>query len=76
VSENVLRFKVVDGTLVCEGALGYGATVSLYNMGGVLVSSAVAVSDSVTLPVTGQPHGSYVVVVNSGEKQNVYKVLL
>ena len=76
MSENVLRFKVVDGTLVCEGALEYGATVSLYNMGGVLVSSAVAVSDSVTLPVTGQPHGSYVVVVNSGEKQNVYKVLL
>jgi beta-galactosidase len=76
VSENVLRFKVVDGTFVCEGALEYGATVSLYNMGGVLVSSAVAVSDSVILPVTGQPHGSYVVVVNSGEKQNVYKVLL
>ncbi len=76
VSENVLRFNVVDGYLVCEGALGYGATVSLYNMGGVLISSGVAVSDSLMLPIAGQPHGSYIVVVNLGGKQYVYKVLL
>lgn len=76
VTENVLRFNVVDGYLLCEGALEYGATVSLYNMGGVLISSGVAVSDSLMLPIAGQPHGSYIVVVNLGGKQYVYKVLL
>ena len=57
-------------------SLLYGATVSLYNMGGVLISSGVAVSDSLMLPIAGQPHGSYIVVVNLGGKQYVYKVLL
>jgi beta-galactosidase len=76
VTENVLRFNVVDGYLLCEGALEYGATVSLYNMGGVLISSGVAVSDSLMLPIAGQPYGSYIVVVNLGGKQYVYKVLL
>lgn len=76
VTENVLRFNVVDGYLLCEGALEYGAIVSLYNMGGVLISSGVAVSDSLMLPIAGQPHGSYIVVVNLGGKQYVYKVLL
>ena len=73
---NALRFKVADGTLVCEGELEYGASVSVYNMGGVLVSSATAVSNVVTLPVAGQPHGSYIVVVKSANRQNVYKILL
>ena len=73
---NVLHFKVADGVLVCEGELEYGASVSVYNMGGVLVSSATAVSNVVTLPVAGQPHGSYIVVVKSANRQNVYKILL
>ena len=76
VVRDVLRFDVVDGVLVCEGGLEHGATVSVYNMGGVLVSSAVAVEGRACLPVAGQPHGSYVVLVKNGEKQNVYKVVL
>ena len=76
VMENVVRFDVVDGTLVCNGDFEYGSTVAVYNMGGVLVASAVASSSTVALPVAAQPHGSYVVVVKSGEKQHVYKVLL
>ena len=76
VVEKVLRFKAVDGTLVCDGGLEYGATVSVYNMGGVLVSSAVASSETVVLPVANQPHGSYVVVVKNGKKNEVYKILL
>jgi beta-galactosidase len=76
ITGNVLHFKVADGVLVCEGELEYGASVSVYNMGGVLVSSAMADSSVVTLPVAGQPHGSYVVVVKSANRQNVYKILL
>ena len=76
VVEEVVRFNVTDGMLVCEGALESGAVVSVYNMGGVLVASAVASSDVVALPVAGQPHGSYVVIVKNGAKQNVYKILL
>ena len=76
VIEDILHFNVVDGALVCEGNLAYGAKVAVYNMGGVLVSSGVAVSDRVVLPVAGQPHGSYIVVVESANGQNVYKVLL
>ena len=76
VVRDVLSFDVVDGVLVCEGGLELGATVSVYNMGGVLVSSAVAVEGRACLPVASQPHGSYVVLVKNGEKQNVYKVVL
>ena len=76
VAESQLRFSVVDGMLVCNGGLEAGATVSVYNMGGVLVSSAVAVSDEVALSVAGQPHGSYIVVVEFVKGQKVYKVVL
>ena len=76
VMENMLRFKVVDGTLVCEGNLEYGAAVAVYNMGGVLVASAVATSEAVALPVANQPRGSYIVVVDNAGKREVYKVLL
>ena len=76
VAESQLRFSVVDGMLVCNGGLEAGATVSVYNMGGVLVSSAVAASAEVALPVAGQPHGSYIVVVGLANGQKVYKLVL
>lgn len=76
VTENILRFKVVDGTLVCEGGLEYGDSVSIYNIGGVLVASTVVESGVAVIPVAAQPHGSYIVVVNSAKGQNVYKILL
>ena len=76
VVDNLLHFNVVDGMLVCEGGLEDGAAVAVYNMGGVLVSSAVADNGSVALPVLNLPHASYVVVVESREGQRAYKILL
>ena len=74
VAENLLRFKVVDGVLICEGALEPGDVVSLYNMGGVLV--ATSSTGNVAMPVANLPHGSYVVVVKSGAGEKVYKILI
>ena len=75
VVAGAVRIKAVDGVLQCSGLVS-GSVVSVYNMGGVLVSSSVASSESVALPVSNQPHGSYVVVVKNGGKHEVYKVLL
>jgi beta-galactosidase len=75
VTAGAVRFNVVDGTLVCSG-LASGDSVAVYNMGGVLVSSAVAASQVVALPVANQPHGSYVVIVKNGNKYEAYKILL
>ena len=75
VTAGAARFNVVDGTLVCSG-LASGDSVAVYNMGGVLVSSAVAASQVVALPVANQPHGSYVVIVKNGNKYEAYKILL
>lgn len=76
VLDGMLCFNVVDGLLVCTGEIEQGAIVSLYNMGGVLVSSVVAGNGDVSLPVDGLPHASYVVVVKSASGQAVYKILL
>lgn len=75
ICDDVLRINVVDGMLLCEGGLENGDEVSVYNMGGVLVSSVVAAGDRVTLPVAGLPHGSYAVVVESSRGQRVHKIL-
>ena len=74
VVNDIVRFKVVDGVLLCEGNLNSGDVVSLYNMGGVLVATASA--GNFALPVANQPHGSYIVVVKSAAGEKVYKILL
>ncbi|MBR5813634.1 MAG: DUF4981 domain-containing protein [Bacteroidaceae bacterium] len=78
VAENLLRFNVVDGMLVCSGDLVSGTELAVYNMGGVVVSSAVVVHDcqSVTLGTAALPHGSYIVVVKGEKGRMVYKVVL
>jgi hypothetical protein len=76
VKSEMLSFDVVDGMLVCGGALECGTAVSIYNMGGVLVASAVVASGGeVALPVAGNPRGSYLVEVKNGNRRNIYKVL-
>lgn len=76
VVNDVMHFAVADGVLVCEGELEYGASVAVYNMGGVMLSAATATTNKVELSVAGAPRGSYVVVVKNGNKQKVYKILL
>ena len=78
VVENLLRFNVVDGLLFCNGDLKAGTELAVYNMGGVVVSSATVAADAgaATVDVAGLPHGSYIVVVRNANDRTVYKVLL
>ena len=78
VAENLLRFKVTDGKLFCTGNLDASTVLSVYNMGGVKVAAAEVAqpSESITISMEQQPHGSYIVVVKSGSETTVYKVLL
>lgn len=78
VADNILRFNVVDGKLVCEGGLDASATVALYNVGGVKVAETAVVqpADAVEIPLQGLPHGSYIVVVKRASGTFVHKVLL
>jgi hypothetical protein len=71
-----LHFNIDNGTIVCEGGLENGDAVSLYNMGGVLVSSTVATTGRATLSVAGLPHSSYIIVVNCEKGRRVYKVVI
>jgi beta-galactosidase len=78
VVDNLIRFNVVDGKLVCEGSLDASATIALYNVGGVKVAETAVVqpADAVEIPLQGLPHGSYIVVVKKASGTFVHKVLL
>jgi hypothetical protein len=73
-----LSFEVKDGALVCIGNIAAGAELAIYNMGGVRLSSTVAgdACDCVSMPISGMPHGSYVVLVKNDGRTIVYKVVL
>ena len=78
VVDNLIRFNVVDGKLVCEGNLDASASVALYNVGGVKVAEAAVDSPvgAVEVSLQGLPHGSYIVVVKKASGTFVHKVLL
>ncbi len=78
VAENVLRFKVLDGNLVCNGNILASTMLSVYNMGGVKVADTLVQqqSDMVTIPLNGLPHGSYIVTVKGENGMYVYKFVL
>ena len=78
VAAEKLSFEVKDGTLVCSGNIAAGAELAIYNMGGIRLSSTVIgyACGSVSMPVSGIPHGSYVVLVKNAGKTTVYKVVL
>ncbi len=78
VVENVLRFKVLDGNLVCNGNILASTMLSVYNMGGVKVADTLVQqqSNTVTIPLNGLPHGSYIVTVKGENGMYVYKFVL
>ena len=78
IAENVLRFNVADGNLVCEGHFEASTSFVVYNMGGVKVAETVVPvpTDAVAIPVYGMPHGSYIVVVKDGLAARVHKIVL
>jgi hypothetical protein len=78
VTENMVRFSVVDGMLLCHGNFDASAVLSVYNMGGVKVASAAVAGDcgTVSMDVNHIPHGSYIVVVKGDSESRVYKIVL
>ena len=78
VTEDLVRFSVVDGVLQCHGNFDTSAVLSVYNMGGVKVASATVAGDceSISMGVGHLPHGSYVVVVKDRSITKVYKIVL
>lgn len=78
VGENVVRFNVSDGKLVCKGNFDASAVLSVYNMGGVKVASTEASGncESIVFDVSHLPHASYIVVVKDRNSTKVYKVVL
>ena len=73
-----ISFEVKEGSLICNGNIAAGAELSIYNMGGVRLSSTVTgdACKSISMPISGIPHGSYVVLVKNGDRRTVYKVVL
>ena len=78
VVENLLRFNVADGRLVCTGNLDATDVLAVYNMGGVKVAEAVAAvgCDSIAIEVGHLPHASYIVVVKGAAGIRVHKIVL
>ena len=78
VTENVVRFSVADGVLMCHGNFDASAVLSVYNMGGVKVASAAVAGDcgTVSMDVNHLPHGSYIVVLKGDSGSRVYKIVL
>ena len=78
VPENMLRFNVEDGKLVCNGNFNASTMLTVYNMGGVKVASATVPQDSksIVVNVGHLPHGSYVVLLESAGKTIAYKVVI
>ncbi|MBQ5628004.1 MAG: DUF4981 domain-containing protein [Bacteroidaceae bacterium] len=78
VTENMVRFSVADGVLVCHGNFYASVVLSVYNMGGVKVASAAVAGDcgTVSMDVNHIPHGSYIVVLKGDSGSRVYKIVL
>jgi beta-galactosidase len=78
VTENMVRFSVANGVLMCHGNFDASAVLSVYNMGGVKVASAAVAGDcgTVSMDVNDLPHGSYIVVLKGDSGSRVYKIVL
>lgn len=75
-SHYAVRYDAASKAIVCTGAFSESAAVTLYNMGGLSLGTAIATGDTVVLPVRNLPHGSYLVVIRNGEGEYVYKIAL
>ena len=71
-----VKYDAASDAILCTGNFAEGATATLYNMGGLSLGTAVADGSSISLPVSGAPRGSYLVVIRSDEGEYVYKIAL
>ena len=76
VNHYTVRYDAALGAIVCTGTLAPATTATLYNMGGLPMSEAVANGESIMLSTGRVPHGSYLVVIRNDEGEYVYKIAL
>lgn len=78
-SQTVDDLKIThnDVAVSISGAIAQGTTARLYNVGGILLAQtkATAHSQLLTLPLVGQPVGSYLVVIETNGQKRVHKIL-
>ena len=71
-----VKYDAASKAIVCAGDFAAGTTATLYNMGGLTLGAATAEDGVIALPAGNLPHGSYLVVIHSGEGEYVYKIAL
>jgi hypothetical protein len=52
-----------DSKIVNCSSIADGASVAVYNLGGVLVDNTVASGNAAAVSLVGQPQGSYIIVI-------------
>ncbi len=74
---NDLKITHNDHQVVVCGNIEAGTTIALYNVGGVCLGTAKAnaTTSQLTLSLEGQPVGSYLVQIQSGNAKRVHKIL-
>lgn len=73
----LIRYDKSADAVVCEGMIEAGTEVSVYNLGGVKLASATVTTPqaSVQLSLAGQPHGSYIVTLESPKGHRTHKFM-
>ena len=71
-----VQYDAASHTIVCSGTFTPGTTATLYNMGGLTMTTSEAEGNAIVLTVESVPHGSYLVVIRSDEGEYVYKIAL
>ena len=67
-----IEYDKATQTVVCNG-VNTGTDVAVYNLGGMSVGKAVANGSEVAVPLAGQPQGSYLLVIKSGDSVRTHK---
>lgn len=73
----LIRYDKSADAVVCEGTIEAGTHISLYNLGGVKLASTTVATPQATvqLPMAGQPHGSYLVKMESPRGHRTHKFM-
>ncbi len=76
-STSALKVSHDANSVTVSGDIEAGTTAALYNAGGVCLGKATAASatNSLTLSIEGQPHGSYIVAIDAPNGHRVHKIL-
>ncbi len=73
----VIRYDAEADAVVCEGMLPVGATMEVYNIGGVKLGTAEVKSEGASMQVSmaGWPRGSYVALIRTAEGVRSHKLV-